>query len=237
MWRFYCYFIKKKQPAVPCSQLSYLHPAQAFMCLCVYGFSFLHFLAEILLWENGSASPIPEPHPGHQQRDHVDQWLWGRRAPLWLEWQEHWYCQEAGVLLCKTIQPPHAFHLPSLGIVREEQPLLGETYHRAFLHSFEVPWVFYQQFSIKYYAIMFWVRTGHFLENFAPIQRILIVCLFWPCNVAFLVQSTTDQWSPQLVLTVITLACQTEALESSSFDSPCWHYAGVRGPWLSVTRK
>lgn len=149
--------------------------------LYVYGFSFLYFFAEIFLWENGSASPIPEPHPGHQQRDHVDQWLWGRGAPLWLEWQEHWYCQEAGVLLCKTAQPPCAFHQPSLGIVRERQPLMGEAHHRVFLHK--VPGVFYQQFSIKYYVIAFWVRRGHFLEDFAPIQGAVIVYFdlgMWP---------------------------------------------------------
>lgn len=79
-------------------------------CSSVYGFSLPEFFAEILLWENGSAPTIPEPHPGYQQRDHVDQWLWGGGASLRLERQEHWHCQEAGGLLCKTAQLPHAFH-------------------------------------------------------------------------------------------------------------------------------
>lgn len=82
-----------------------LHPAQALLCLLLL---ILEFLAEILLWENGSAPSIPEPYPSNQQRDHVDQWLWGRRASLRLERQEHRYLQEAGGLLCKTAQSPSA---------------------------------------------------------------------------------------------------------------------------------
>lgn len=166
-----------------CCALGFLFSTQH-SHFCVYGFSFLEFLAEILLWENGSAPSIPEPHPSHQQRDHVDQWLWGRRASLWLEWQEHWHCQEAGGLLCKTAQPPHAFHGLSFGIGRAEEPGSGGLITGwAFLHSKEVPGDFYQHFWIKYCVTTFCIKTGHLWEDGALIQAVVSFDLeSWPCQ-------------------------------------------------------
>lgn len=57
---------------------------------------------ESLLREDGPPAPVAKHHPGHLERDHVDQWLWGGGAAVWLERQEHKHRSEAGGLLCKT---------------------------------------------------------------------------------------------------------------------------------------